>query len=101
MLAMIVAMLVIVSSDVETRIEQEVVETVEVVHHSSASSSSSVTSTGLNNIDSNSINNDNNNNGIIGFHEPSFENMYGANYYFKPKGVGYPLAPTGGVHPIT
>jgi len=100
MLAMIVAMLVIVSFDVETRIEQEVVETVEVVHHSSASSSSSVTSTGLNNIDSNSINNDNNNNGIIGFHEPSFENMYGANYYFKPKGVGYPLAPTGGVHPI-
>ena len=36
----------------------------------------------------------------IGFHEPSIENIYGANRYYKPNGVGYPISPQGGLHPI-
>jgi len=36
----------------------------------------------------------------IGFHDASSENIYGANRYYKHKGVGYPLAPRGGLHPI-
>ncbi|KAL7493809.1 hypothetical protein ACHAWT_002711, partial [Skeletonema menzelii] len=103
MLAMIVAMLVIVASDVETSIEEEAVETVVVVHHdSNAASDSSASSSYSTPIESTTSTSTEFNgfSKIIGFHEPSFENIYGANYYFKPKGVGYPLAPTGGVHPI-
>lgn len=37
---------------------------------------------------------------MIGFHEPSYENIYGANHYYKPPGVGYLVAPRGGLHPI-
>ena len=37
---------------------------------------------------------------IIGFHSPSAENIYGNNRYRKPKGVGYPTAPKGGLHPL-
>ena len=38
--------------------------------------------------------------GYIGFHEPSMENLYGANRYYKPPGVGYAIRPRGGLHPI-
>ncbi|KAK1739865.1 hypothetical protein QTG54_009624 [Skeletonema marinoi] len=113
MLAMIVGMLVIVTSDVETSIEQEAVETVVVVHHdndngdvsaaavdSSSSSLPDSTSSSTSIESTFSTTEFTGFSKIIGFHEPSFENIYGANYYFKPKGVGYPLAPTGGVHPI-
>lgn len=41
---------------------------------------------------------DNNNN--IGFHEPSIENIYDPNYYYKPYSVGYTIRPMGGLHPI-
>ena len=39
-------------------------------------------------------------NTILGFHDASPESFTHANYYLKPKGVGYPLAPKGGLHPI-
>eukprot|EP00574_Skeletonema_japonicum_P004512 CAMPEP_0201718612 /NCGR_PEP_ID=MMETSP0593-20130828/4087_1 /ASSEMBLY_ACC=CAM_ASM_000672 /TAXON_ID=267983 /ORGANISM="Skeletonema japonicum, Strain CCMP2506" /LENGTH=996 /DNA_ID=CAMNT_0048208955 /DNA_START=5 /DNA_END=2995 /DNA_ORIENTATION=+ len=124
MLAMVVGMLVIVTSDVETSIEQEVVETVVVVHHedtdvasdvatvvdssSSSSTMSDSTTASFSSSSSTSTSTESSStpfeitgfSKIIGFHEPSFDNMYGPRYYFKPKGVGYPLAPTGGVHPI-
>ncbi len=37
---------------------------------------------------------------LMGFHDPSPESFTHANYYLKPKGAGYPLAPKGGLHPI-
>jgi len=40
------------------------------------------------------------NNSLMGFHDPSPESFTHANYYLKPKGAGYPLAPKGGLHPI-
>ncbi|KAL9186839.1 hypothetical protein ACHAXT_010559 [Thalassiosira profunda] len=36
----------------------------------------------------------------MGFHDASPENIYGANRYYKPKGLGYATRPVGGLHPI-
>lgn len=41
-----------------------------------------------------------NSRGLLGFHNPSPQNFITSAIYFKPKGVGYPLRPTGGLHPI-
>lgn len=42
----------------------------------------------------------NNGHEVIGFHDASLENIYGANHYHKPRGAGYPVAPRGGLHPV-
>ncbi|KAL3823499.1 hypothetical protein ACHAXA_010821 [Cyclostephanos tholiformis] len=39
-------------------------------------------------------------NTIIGHHDASIENLYGANVYRKPRGVGYTYRPRGGLHPV-
>ena len=98
-LAMLVGMWIIVSSSSDVmdtmRVEEEdVVETAVVVqhHHADDYDDGLVVSTTTSSSGSSSS--------LIGFHDPSYENMYGSNYYFKPKGIGYPLVPTGGVHPI-
>ena len=124
-LAVIMSMMILVTSDVETSIETDAVETVVIVHHdgddvgntipddipSSASSefsaipivsttSTKTTTKGLFPKNQKEFNKDFMTTKFIGFHEPSLENMYGPNYYYKPRGVGYPLAPRGGNHPI-
>jgi len=70
-----------------------------VVSSSSNSSVQSSTSASASNTNSN-VNADVVNDNMIGFHSPSLENIYGANRYYKPKGVGYQVAPHGGLHPI-
>ena len=37
---------------------------------------------------------------VIGYHDASIENIYGANVYRKPRGVGYTSRPRGGLHPV-
>ncbi|KAL7539814.1 hypothetical protein ACHAXR_009620 [Thalassiosira sp. AJA248-18] len=86
-LAFVVLLLLIVASKTETAIEEDAVTTTMEVHHDHPSSLSSKWTS-------------QSGGQYIGFHEPSLENIYGANHYFKPKGVGYPVAPRGGLHPI-
>ena len=39
-------------------------------------------------------------NRMLGFHNPSPQNFITASIHYKPKGVGYPIRPVGGLHPI-
>ena len=45
-------------------------------------------------------NNDNNTPKSLGYHSPSPQNFITQTLYLKPKGVGYPTRPQGGLHPI-
>ena len=70
--------------------------------YSNSSSSSSETSTASDSPESNSSASETitTTARTIGFHEPSIPSYLHANYNLKPKGVGYPFAPKGGLHPI-
>ena len=84
-LAGVVLLLVIVASKTESAIEMDAATTTFEAHHGHPTSN-----TDLSQADHK----------YIGFHDPSLENIYGSNRYYKPKGVGYPIAPRGGNHPI-
>mmetsp|Transcript_23939 Transcript_23939/g.51692 ORF Transcript_23939/g.51692 Transcript_23939/m.51692 type:complete len:928 (+) Transcript_23939:79-2862(+) len=83
-LAGVVLLLMIIANKAENANETDAAEKTFEVHHGHLSPPSSSSQSQHS----------------IGFHEPSLENIYGANHYFKPKGVGYPNAPRGGLHPI-
>ena len=92
----IVILILIIAFKTESVIEADVEggTTYEVAHHNLTESKSASSSNTNSNVNANI--NDN----MIGFHSPSIENIYGANRYYKPKGVGYQVAPNGGLHPI-
>ena len=75
-----------------------------VTSSSSSSSTNSTTSTSSSSaselIPSFASSDNNNQHHYIGFHDPSYENIYGANHYYKPPGVGYFVRPIGGLHPV-
>ena len=75
-----------------------------VTSSSSSSSTNSTTSTSSSSayeLTPSFASSDNNNqHHYIGFHDPSYENIYGANHYYKPPGVGYFVRPIGGLHPV-
>lgn len=114
LLAIAVGSAVMIISDVETATEEEAVETVELVHHDESSiavdvdnkstavvdDKSTAAATTTEDSSSSQSSSSGSSSLLTGFHDASFENIYGANYYLKPKGVGYPIRPTGGIHPI-
>jgi hypothetical protein len=117
LLAIAVGSAVMMMSDVDIETEEEAVETVELVHHDDESSiavdnnvvdddkstdatDDKSTATATTEQSSSSHGGSSSNSLLTGFHDASFENIYGANYYLKPKGVGYPIRPIGGIHPI-
>ena len=88
----IVTILITISSKTEKVIESNVEggTTYEVLHNHKVGDDDSSSTTVVTNKEG----------GMIGFHNPSLENTYGANHYYKPKGVGYSIRPQGGLHPI-